>query len=126
MSWGRRPPRLRLSMSVVLAALVAVALGGCGSGSGSGSGSSSNASHSPAIAGPTVSGRAVFDAHCEVCHSISARSTPEQQGGDLRGLHLPRRELVQFTVEMPIVRSRLTAAQVRAVVDYMQAVARRN
>jgi mono/diheme cytochrome c family protein len=68
----------------------------------------------------------VFDAHCELCHSISGSSRPEQQGGDLRGLHLPRRELVQFTVEMPIVKSRLTASEVRAVVDYMQAVARRN
>ena len=72
-----------------------------------------------------ISGSAVFRAHCSSCHSISGRSAPSQQGGDLRNLHLPRIELVQLTVEMPPVRGPLTARQLRAVVDYLQAMERR-
>jgi mono/diheme cytochrome c family protein len=120
MSLARPAQRLRPAASMALAGLVAAGLCGCGGGSAPRGGTSGSRR-----AGVAISGRVVFDQHCQVCHSISGSSTPEQQGGDLRGLHLPRRELVQFTVEMPVVRSRLTTAEVRAVVDYMQALARR-
>ena len=56
----------------------------------------------------------------------SAVAAPSQQGGDLRNLHLPRIELFQLTVEMPPVHGPLTARELRAVVDYLQAIERRS
>lgn len=88
-----------------IAALLAAGLSGCG--------------------GTTVSGRTVFANHCEVCHSVSGSSSPEQQGGDLRGPQLPRDELLQYTAEMPAVNGRLSSAQIRAVVGYLRSVERR-
>lgn len=101
--------------ALAAAALLATAIGGCGSAS----------SRKPTAPARAVSGRMVFAEHCAVCHSISGRLYRTQQGGDLRGLHLPRNELVQFTVEMPVIRRPLRAREVRAVVDYMQAMSRR-
>ncbi|HWD68918.1 MAG TPA: cytochrome c [Solirubrobacteraceae bacterium] len=72
-----------------------------------------------------ISGRAVFAEHCAVCHSISGQLSRVQQGGDLRGLRLPRSELVEFTVEMPVIHRRLRPREVQAVVDYMRSMARR-
>ncbi len=76
--------------------------------------------------GTAVSGRTVFANHCEVCHSISGSSSPEQQGGDLRGPRLPRNDLVQYAAEMPAVNGRLTAVEIRAVASYLQSVERRH
>jgi mono/diheme cytochrome c family protein len=73
--------------------------------------------------GPNT-GSALFKTHCETCHSISGHSAPRQQGGDLKNLHLPRVELVQLTAEMPPIHGRLSAREVRAVVEYLQAVER--
>lgn len=97
----------RIAGAVTIAVLPAVAISGCGSGA-------------------KVSGRAVFAADCAVCHSISGSSAPTQQGGDLRGLRLPRNDLVQYTVEMPVLNKPLNRAQVRAVVDYMQSIERKS
>lgn len=97
MSRGRKPGLT--SVAVLLATMVS----GCG--------------------GIAVSGRRVFAEHCEICHSLAATASPAQQGGDLRGLHLPHDELVQFTVEMPVIDHRLSSAEVRAVVDYVRALA---
>ncbi len=67
----------------------------------------------------------MFAVHCATCHSLSGRSTPRQQGGDLKNLRLPRAELIQFTAEMPPVHGRLSARAVLAVVSYLQSVERR-
>ena len=72
-----------------------------------------------------ISGSAVFSRHCSTCHSISGTAAPRQQGGDLRNLHLPRVELVQLIVEMPPVHGPLTARELHAVIDYLQAMERR-
>lgn len=114
MSFRARPPT---ATAAATAALLAAAIGGCGGGSAGNS--------RGGIEHATVSGRVVFAQHCAVCHSISGRLSRGQQGGDLRGLHLPRNELVQFTVEMPVIRRPLHSREVQAVVDYMQALARR-
>jgi mono/diheme cytochrome c family protein len=88
--------------------VIAVAVAGCGSER------------------PTpISGAAVFNKHCATCHSISGTSTPRQQGGDLKNLHLPRVEELQLTAEMPPIHGRLSARQVRAVVSYLQSIERR-
>jgi len=117
-AWGRpacvttRAPsarsRARSALLAATAALVAAAISGCGSNG---------------VA--AVSGPAVFATHCAICHSISGSSTPHQQGGDLRSLRLPRGELLQFAAEMPVIHSRLTARELRAVISYMQSVERR-
>jgi mono/diheme cytochrome c family protein len=104
-------PRARAGASAA-AVLLAAGIIGCGAGAGNGSGRPTS----------RVSGRSVFAADCAVCHSISGHSSPKQQGGDLRGLRLPRRELVQFTVEMPALHHALTPAQVQAVVAYVRSV----
>jgi mono/diheme cytochrome c family protein len=89
-------------------ALVAAGISGCGSGG---------------VA--AVSGPAVFATHCATCHSISGSSTPRQQGGDLKSLRLPRSELLQYAAEMPVLHSRLTARELRAVVSYVQSAQQR-
>ena len=92
----------------VLTIGVAAAVAGCGSGTGT-----------------PVSGQAVFATHCEACHSLSGSSTPRQQGGDLKNLHLPHTDLVQLTAEMPPLHGPLTARQLRAVVAYVESAERR-
>ena len=71
------------------------------------------------------SGSALFKAHCQTCHSISGTSTPKQQGGDLKNLHLPRTELLQFAAEMPPIHGLLRPREVRTVVSYLQAIEKR-
>ena len=110
MSLGAALRTPRVAVVAASAGMAAAAISGCGGGTSG---------------GPSVSGQAVFADHCEICHSIAASSSPEQQGGDLRGLRLARNELVQFTVEMPVIHRRLSAAEVQAVVNYMQSKARR-
>ncbi|MDE3132179.1 MAG: cytochrome c [Acidobacteriota bacterium] len=100
-------PRWHPALAAALAALLAGVVGGCGSGAAG------------------VSGRAVFRADCQVCHSISGHSAPTQQGGDLRRLRLPRAELLQYAAEMPVITRRLTRAELRAVVAYLQSRQRR-
>ncbi|MDE3134412.1 MAG: c-type cytochrome [Acidobacteriota bacterium] len=104
---ARVPTLGRRTQAGVLATLLAATLSACGSGAA------------------TVSGASVFSAHCAVCHSLSGHSSPQQQGGDLRRLRLPRGELLQYAAEMPLVNGRLTAPELRAVVAYLRAVERR-
>ena len=62
--------------------------------------------------------------HCETCHSISGSSTPRQQGGDLKNLHLPHSDLIELTEEMPPLHGYLTARELQAVVRYVESVER--
>lgn len=101
-------PRARSVLLAAAAGLVAVAISACGSSG---------------VA--AASGSAVFASHCAICHSISGSSTPHQHGGDLKGLRLPRSELLQYAAEMPVLHSRLTPRELRAVVSYVQSAERR-
>jgi hypothetical protein len=60
----------------------------------------------------------VFAAECSSCHSLIGNESLHRQGGDLLGYHIGRAEMTQFVREMP-VRRPLTAAELRAVVDYV-------
>jgi len=100
-------PLRRLPLATALGLVLAVAVAGCGGGR------------------RPISGSALFTAHCQTCHSISGTSTPTQQGGDLRNLHLPRVELLQLTAEMPPIRGRMSARETSAVVSYLQEMERR-
>ena len=104
----RRLVHERVAASAAVALGLAATLAGCGSG---------------IVAGP--SGPAVFATHCATCHSLSGRSVPQQQGGDLRHLRLPRSELLQYTAEMPRVDGALSRRELDAVVSYVQSVERR-
>ena len=97
------------------AVLAAAAIGGCGAGN--------TPQQAPTAAVTAASGHAVFAQHCAICHAIGGRLYRSQQGGDLKGLDLPRSELVQFTVEMPVIKRPLSKREVQAVVDYMQSMA---
>jgi mono/diheme cytochrome c family protein len=82
--------------------LIAAACGVCGCGAG--------ASH------PT--GAQVFAEKCAACHSVIGNESRHRIGGDLLGYRISRRQLVQFTREMP-VRKPLTRDELAAVVDYV-------
>jgi len=96
---------------VLLATSVAVALAGCGGGSG---GSLSQ----------TRVAAAVFAKNCSACHSLIGNESRHRQGGDLVGYRLSRRELLEFTREMP-TRRPLTASQLQLVVDYVLEIEQR-
>jgi mono/diheme cytochrome c family protein len=108
--------RPRVVAAMLSGGLAAALVGGCGAASAP--------RHPAGTRATTVSGRAVFAQHCAICHAITGRLYRTQQGGDLEGLRLPRAELVQFTVEMPVIHRRLTGREVQAVVDYMQSMGR--
>jgi mono/diheme cytochrome c family protein len=61
----------------------------------------------------------VFAHSCQSCHSLVGNESRHKQGGDLLGYNLTRAQLTSFTRVMP---ARLTAAQLRAVVDYVYRV----
>jgi mono/diheme cytochrome c family protein len=86
---------------------VAIALAGCGG----------------SLAQRTEAGPAVFSRECGACHSLLGRQSPRQQGGDLRGLSVPRASLLQFAAEMPVPHP-LTRADRNAVVNYILTVQR--
>jgi mono/diheme cytochrome c family protein len=71
------------------------------------------------------SGKAVFGRECGVCHSLSGRHSPRQEGDDLSGLRMPRGILRQFTAEMPVPHP-LTRAALNAVVNYILSVERQD
>ena len=70
------------------------------------------------------SGAVVFAQTCQVCHSLVGSESERKQGGDLLGYRMSRRDLTQFSREMP-VRRPLTTAELRAVVDYVLRAERR-
>jgi mono/diheme cytochrome c family protein len=84
---------------------VAAVAAGCGSGSGS----------------PPTDGRALFAENCAMCHSLTGRESPRQQGGDLLGFRMTEKQMLEFVREMP-VRHPLSTAQQRAVADYVRAL----
>jgi mono/diheme cytochrome c family protein len=69
-------------------------------------------------------GAHVFARDCAMCHSLIGNESRHRQGGDLLGYRMTRRELREFTREMP-VRHRLTAAELNAVVEYVFALQQR-
>ena len=77
------------------------------------------------LAQPAESGQAIFGRECGACHSLSGHQSPRQQGGDLRGLRVPRASLLQFATEMPVPRP-LTRAGRNAVVNYILSVQRQS
>lgn len=84
----------------VSAIALAAAAGGCGGGSA------------------PRSGAEVFAAQCQVCHSLNGNESAHKVGGDLVGYDMTPAQLSSFTREMP-TRRHLTAAELRAVVDYV-------
>lgn len=102
-------PRKARDGALIMAA--GVVLGACGG------------KHSGGVAHRSegASGRAVFADACRSCHTLGGRQAT--QGGDLRGLTIGRRAMLQFVREMP-VRPRLSNAQVAAVADYVRSVQR--
>jgi mono/diheme cytochrome c family protein len=92
---------MRPRTSVVLLA-TSVALAGCGGGGSS----------------PQTREAAVFAGNCSACHSLIGNESRHTQGGDLVGYRLSRRELLEFTREMP-TRRPLTSSQLDGVVDYV-------
>ena len=83
-------------------ATVAVLLTGCG-GAGS----------------QHVSGSKVFATACSGCHSLVGNESRHRQGGDLLGYRISRAAMTDFVREMP-VRHRLTAAELAAVVNFVE------
>jgi mono/diheme cytochrome c family protein len=69
----------------------------------------------------TASGRALFGQACSACHTLSGHNDARHQGGDLRGFHASRAQLLQLAGEMP-VRRPLTRVQLDAVVRFVMAV----
>jgi mono/diheme cytochrome c family protein len=70
------------------------------------------------------SGAVVFAQACQVCHSLIGSESEYKQGGDLVGYRMSRLDLTEFSREMP-VRRQLSAAALRAVVDYVLSAERR-
>lgn len=60
-----------------------------------------------------------------MCHSLVGNESLRRIGGDLLGYRMTRRQLVEFTREMPVGRP-LTRAQVAAVVDYIFSLQQRS
>ena len=97
----------RVHVRTALAALTVVAVSaGCGSGGTS--------EQRPA-------GASLFAEDCGMCHSLTGRESPRQQGGDLLAVHATRGEMLEFVREMPVPH-RLNAAQQALVADYVRAV----
>jgi mono/diheme cytochrome c family protein len=85
--------------------VAALAVAGCGGGGGASISQTSEAAH-------------VFARNCSACHSLIGNESRHRQGGDLVGYRLSRRQLLEFTREMP-TRRPLTSAQLQLVVEYV-------
>jgi mono/diheme cytochrome c family protein len=62
----------------------------------------------------------LFAEDCSACHSLVGNESLHRQGGDLLGYRFSRRDLLEFTREMP-VRHQLSRVQLAAIVDYVSA-----
>ena len=71
-----------------------------------------------------ASGATVFAKDCSACHSLIGNESLHRQGGDLEGYRISRRDLLEFTREMPTP-GRLTSQQLMAVVAYVLAAEQR-
>jgi len=93
------------ALAVAAVAAVAVVAAGCGSG-----GSARRSE-----------GASLFTEDCVMCHSLTGRQSPRQQGGDLLAVHMTRAEMLEFVREMPVPH-RLNPAQQALVADYVRAI----
>lgn len=93
---------------------VLVLLGACG------------ASGPPRVVLPQrpAGGAVVFQRDCSSCHSLIGNESLHRPGGDLLGYTLTREQLLEQTRQMP-VRTRLSDAELNAVVDYVRAMQKR-
>jgi mono/diheme cytochrome c family protein len=66
-----------------------------------------------------TSGSKVFAQACAACHSLIGNESRHRQGGDLLGYRISRPAMTEFVREMP-VRHQLTAAQLAAVVGFVE------
>jgi mono/diheme cytochrome c family protein len=110
------------ALGIALAVATAATLAACG-GHSSRAGTPATSSSADGVFS-SASGKAVFAAHCSVCHSLNGRDDPRLQGGDLLGFHASRAQVVQFVREMPVIHRPLTADELQAVVDYVMAAER--
>jgi mono/diheme cytochrome c family protein len=69
-------------------------------------------------------GAVVFQRECSSCHSLIGNESLHRPGGDLLGYTLTRQELLEQTRQMP-VRNPLSAAELSAVVEYVQGMEKR-
>jgi hypothetical protein len=60
----------------------------------------------------------LFAEDCSACHSLIGNESLRRQGGDLLGYRFSRRDLLEFTREMP-VRRPLDPVQLAVIVDYV-------
>jgi hypothetical protein len=60
----------------------------------------------------------LFAEDCSACHSLIGNESLHREGGDLLGYRFSRRDLLEFTREMP-VRHPLGPVQLTAIVDYV-------
>jgi len=93
---------MRRGTSVALV-VTSVAATGCGNGGG---------------LSQTRQAAALFARDCSACHSVIGNESRHRQGGDLVGYRFSRRELLEFSREMP-TRRPLTSAQLNMVVEYV-------
>jgi len=91
---------------IALAALaVAVLSAGCGSGASS----------------ERANGAPLFAEDCGMCHSLTGRQSPRQQGGDLLAVHTTRAEMLEFVRQMPVPHP-LSSTELEIVADYVRKV----
>jgi len=95
--------------SIALAALAIAAAAAVAAGCGSG-----GSSRRSEVA-------SLFTKDCGMCHSLTGRQSPRQQGGDLLAVHMTRAEMLEFVREMPVPH-RLSSAQQETVADYVRAI----
>jgi mono/diheme cytochrome c family protein len=94
-----------------LLAAACVAVSACGGGS---------ARHDDAHVG-TASGPALFSQACGACHTLSGHNDARHQGGDLKGFHASRAQLLQLAGEMP-ARRPLSRSELQSVVAFVMSV----
>jgi hypothetical protein len=102
---------------VLSAVLLAGAVSACG-------GSARSRSAPAVLPQRPSSGAVVFKRECSYCHSLIGNESLHRQGGDLLGYSLTRGQLLEQTRQMP-VRHPLSAADLNAVVDYVQSLQQR-
>jgi mono/diheme cytochrome c family protein len=104
---------------LIPALAVSLACAACGSATTASRSVRTGSSPSP-VQIPTStpsSGREIFARDCQACHSLIGNESLRKQGGDMLGVALSSAQLLSYTRVMPP--PRLTARQLRAVVDYV-------
>ena len=70
-------------------------------------------------------GSDLFASECSACHSAIGNESLRRPGGDLLVYRLSRADLLQFARQMPVPKP-LSAAQLRAIVDYIVELQRKS